>query len=97
MSRLPGSDVVDDPVADQDPPVGHVLEPGEHAQRGRLAAARRADEHEELAVGDVDVEVVDGRGVVEALGHVLVRDRGHQAVSSGVGGGRTKCATARNV
>ena len=37
------------------------LEPGEHPQRRRLAAPRRPDEHEELAVGDLQVEVVDGR------------------------------------
>ena len=35
-------------------PDGDVLQPGEHAQQGRLAAAGRADEHDELAVGDVD-------------------------------------------
>ena len=33
------------------------LEPGNGAQQGGLAAARRADEHHELAVGDVEVDV----------------------------------------
>jgi hypothetical protein len=32
------------------------------------------DEDEELAVGDVDREVVDGDGAVEALGHPAQRD-----------------------
>ena len=32
-----------------------VLEPRDHAERGRLAAARRPDEHDELAVVDLQV------------------------------------------
>ncbi len=48
-------------VADQDRAGVDLLEPREHAQRGRLARARRADEHDELAVLDVQVERVDGR------------------------------------
>ena len=77
-SREAGRDVVDDPVADQDPPLGHVLEPGEHPQRRRLAAAGRADEHEQLALGDLEREVVDGDRAVEALRHVVEADPGHQ-------------------
>ena len=38
--------------------------PGDHAQGRRLAAARRADEHEELAVADVERETVHGRDAV---------------------------------
>ena len=52
MSRSFGVRLVDDAAADRDRPVGDVLEPGDHAQRGRLAAAGRPDEHEELAVAD---------------------------------------------
>ena len=52
-------EVVDDPAADRDRPVRDLLEPGDHPQRGRLAAARRADEHEELAVANLEREVVD--------------------------------------
>ena len=51
-------------IADVDRPLVDRLEPGQHPQRRRLAASRRADEHEELAVGDGQVEVVDG-GVLE--------------------------------
>ena len=47
-------------AADQDRAGVDLLEAGEHAQRRRLARAGRADEHHELAVGDVEVERVDG-------------------------------------
>ena len=36
---------------------GDLLEPGDHPERGRLAAAGRADEDHELAVGDLEVEL----------------------------------------
>ena len=54
-----GREVVDDAIADQDAAARDVLEAGQHPQRRALAAARRADEHEELAVGDLEREVVD--------------------------------------
>ena len=60
--------------------VGDVLEPGDHAQRGRLAAARRADEHEELAVVDVERQVEDGLdAVVVDLVDFVERDVSHVA------------------
>jgi hypothetical protein len=52
-------------VADADGSAVDRLEAGEHAQRGGLAAAGRADQDEELAVADLEVERVD-RGAVEA-------------------------------
>ena len=52
-------ELVHDPVADRDRAVRDALEPGDHAKRGRLAATRRPDEDEELAVRDVDREVLD--------------------------------------
>ena len=59
-------------------PVGDVLEPGDHPQRRRLAAARRADEDDELAVRDLEVEVADrARPVRIDLRDVLERDLGH--------------------
>ena len=63
--------VVDDAAADLDPTVRHVLEPGDHPQHGRLAAAGRTDEHDELAVGDLEVEPVNSlRPVGVDLAHV---------------------------
>ena len=53
--------LVDDALADEELAAGDLLEAGDHPQRRRLAAAGRADEHEELAVLDVERQV--GHGV----------------------------------
>ena len=58
------SQVVDDLVADPELAAADLLEAGDHAQRGRLAAAGRADENHQLAVLDLQVEVEDGLGSV---------------------------------
>ena len=47
-------------LADEDAPLVDLLEAGEHAQGGGLSASGGADEDEELAVGDLEVELVDG-------------------------------------
>ena len=39
--------------------VGDLLEARNHPQSGRLSAARRPDQHHELAVTDLELEVVD--------------------------------------
>ena len=39
---------------------GDLFKPRDHAQDGRLAAAGRPDEHDELAVADVEAEIGDG-------------------------------------
>ena len=48
-------------------PDGRLLEAADHPQRRRLAAARRAEQAEELAVLDLEIDVVDGDGVAERL------------------------------
>ena len=53
-------DVRDVAIADQDAAVVDLFEAGEHAQSGRLAAAGGSDQDEELAVGDLQVDLVDG-------------------------------------
>src|SRR5207244_3243716 len=90
------SDVVDDTLPDQDPPVRQLLEPGEHPERRALAATRRTDEHHELAVGDLQHQVVDGGGVAERLRDVLVGDARHAQASRAGFFGNAKCAETRN-
>ena len=58
VARL-GRQRVDHLAVDGDVAGGDLLEAGEHAQQGGLAAARGADQHDELAVGDVDRYAVD--------------------------------------
>ena len=59
--------------------VGDFLEPRDHAQRRRLAAARRPDKHQELAIGDGEVERIHGDlAVVVTLGDAVEYDLGHR-------------------
>ena len=44
------------------------VQPGDHPQRRGLAATRRAQQGEELPVADLEVDVVHGSDVAEALG-----------------------------
>ena len=44
-----------------------LLEPADHPQGRGLATAGRAEEAEELAVPDLEVDVIDGRRVTESL------------------------------
>ena len=52
-------------------PGGDVLEAGDHAQRRGLAAARRTEHREELAVFDVERQIVDRGDFMEALGYTV--------------------------
>ena len=54
-----GDDVVHDPVADPQLPLADGLQAGHTAQGGGLPAAGRTDQDQELAVADLQVEVVD--------------------------------------
>ncbi|ELB86292.1 phenol hydroxylase, partial [Rhodococcus wratislaviensis IFP 2016] len=74
--RCEGGDVA---FADADGTVVDVLETGQHPQRRRLAAPGGADEDEEFAVLDVEVQRIDGRhiGTGVHLGGCVVRDSCH--------------------
>ena len=70
--------VVHDSAADPDLTQGDFLKAGDHSQRGRLAAARRSDQHHELALGHLEVQVADRDDVVGVdLREVNEPDRGH--------------------
>jgi hypothetical protein len=64
-------------VAEKDLAAGGQLEPGDHAQRGRLAAARRPEQAEELAVAHGEGRVLHRDEVGERLVQVLDADLGH--------------------
>ena len=65
-------------VADQDAAVADLLQPGDHAQRRRLAAARRAQQRGQAAGLEAQRHAVDGgrRLGRVALGHRLQVDGG---------------------
>jgi hypothetical protein len=55
----------------RDLPVGLQFQPGDGAQQGRLATARRAQEADELALFDLDGDIVQRAEVAEILDYVL--------------------------
>ena len=62
---------------DQHLPGGDVLKTGDEAQKRRLAAAGRPDEHGELAVLDIEIDAVDDADGAERLAHGLQLDAAH--------------------
>ena len=58
-------------------PRADILEAGDHAQRRRFAAARRADQHDEFAILDVQIDVFTATTLAVGLVHVVEDDFGH--------------------
>ena len=56
-----GGHVVHDLAVDEQLALADLLQAGHHAQGGGLAAAGGADQHDELLVRDLQIEVVDRR------------------------------------
>jgi hypothetical protein len=80
LARVQPRDVA---VADVDRALRDLDDPRQHLQHRRLAAARRSDEHHELPVADLEVDMVDGeRAVLVALRQSLDADRRHRSPSS---------------
>jgi hypothetical protein len=77
-----GMHVVDALSRDLDVALGDGLEPGDHAQKGGLAAARRPEQHDEGAVRDIEVDAMDDRHVAVVLEDFLGRNRCHQLFPS---------------
>src|SRR5579885_718667 len=59
---------------DLDPAAARILEPGDEPQQGGLAAARGADEDDEGAVLDLEVEGADDGALPEGLAHAPQHD-----------------------
>ena len=59
MPRLRRRQVIDHLTVDGDGAAGDLLEAGDEAQQRRLAAARRADEDDEFARRDVEIDALD--------------------------------------
>ena len=70
-------DAVHDAAVDLDPPVVDRLEARQHPQRGRLAGARRPDQHHQLTVGDLERELAHRLDAPEPLRHPAEGDRAH--------------------
>ena len=70
-------EIVDDTRTDRDPAGADALEPGDHAQQRRFAAARGPDNDHELAVGHFGGDAVNHLGVAVALAHVAKRHASH--------------------
>ena len=70
MSRSIGGSSLTIVVADHDVALGDRLEPRDHAQRRRLAAARRADQHDELLVLDLERDALHRMEIGVVLVHL---------------------------
>ena len=72
IRRARGGKTVHVLAAEQDLSLGRLLEARDHPQQSGLAASRRSEEDEELALLGAEVDTVDGVDVAEAAW----RDRG---------------------
>jgi hypothetical protein len=74
----PRREIGDVAVPDRDLAAGDFLEAGDHPQEGRLPAPGGPDEDEELAVFDLQGDIVDGAHAAERLRHAREPDRCHR-------------------
>src|SRR5690606_12423063 len=69
--------VIDDFSPDRDGSTANGFEPGNHAQKRGLAAARRADKDHEFPRGDIEVHPMDHFERSVGFPHPAQRDIGH--------------------
>src|SRR5438552_9651780 len=77
-------DFVDAFVADGDVALRRLLEAGDYAQDRGLAAARWPEQHEQLAIGHVETEILHRRNIRAFIAGINFRnisdaDAGHEA------------------
>ena len=107
MSRSCGGFSVTSTPPIETSPIVTSSRPGDHPQQRRLAAAGRADEHAELALGNLERERIDGLDAVGIdLRDFVERDPAHRVLlpeTSGVAVGlsasgiRSPCASGQLV
>src|SRR5690606_41339296 len=66
--------------AEVDRAAGDGFQPGDHAQGGRLAAARRTEQYDELHIVDGQVEGLDGLMVAESLIYLPKLEFGYKSL-----------------
>ena len=88
------ADVRDVAAVQDDAAVVDRRQARDRAQQRALAAARRAEQHEQLAFLDLRRDVADGRGAAEFLRYLLESD-GHGLAASGIRPGRLRMLPAR--
>ena len=71
MPRRAGGRLSTTCAADADVPRGLGLQAGDDPQQGGLAAAGGAQQHDELAVGDVEVDALQHVGLAEGLADLV--------------------------
>src|SRR5438034_6286235 len=78
LARL---ELVDAPPADRDLTRGDGLEASDHAQQCRFPASRCADQHDEFAVGDIEIDIAHDDDRVEPLADAANVDSRHRVTS----------------
>jgi hypothetical protein len=88
-AQLVGVDLGDVLAVEEDPPGGGFDDPVDHLHGRRLAAAGRTDQDDDLALGDLHRQILDGDLLLsgEPLGEVLQPDRDRAAIWCGAGVG----------
>ncbi len=69
--------IVDHPPADFHRAGGDALKPGHHAQKRGLAAAGRADNDDEFAIGHIQTDAMDDLGLAVGFANVAYGNRRH--------------------
>ena len=64
-------------AVDQNPAAGRRFKPGDHAQGGRFAAAGGAEQGDEAAILNLQIQILHGDEFVKALGDVLQNNFRH--------------------
>ena len=83
-AALARRDVRDVVAVQRDAAVIDAGQPGDRAQQRALAAAAGAEQHEELALADLERDVVDDRRALIPFGDLIERDRHKSRELTGV-------------